>query len=356
MDLDHFKDVNDRYGHAGGDQVLVAFAGRLRAVARAGDLVVRLGGDEFAVRAEHDLSPEDAAVMARRLVLEAAAPFVVDTRGYDGRAPHRVLLSIGASVGIARADHSAKSLPVTALDVLLGQADHAMYRAKAHGRGRVAHFDPRQRPDTAATERERAMERRLRATLSEAALTLHYQPQVELPSGRVIGFEALARWDDPELGRVGPDEFVPLAERTGLIFDLGRWVLDTACAEAARWQGEAGGGAPTVSVNVSPLQLAQRGLVADVAKALTRSGLSAARLCIEITETAAITDLEETAGRLDELRSLGVRLALDDFGTGRSPTRGAGGRIGRGGVACGRARHRCRSGGRDHLALSVCRR
>jgi diguanylate cyclase (GGDEF)-like protein/PAS domain S-box-containing protein len=311
VDLDRFKDTNDHLGHAAGDDVLVEFAARLRTVARTGDLVVRLGGDEFAVLTQEPLSSAQSTALAERIVLTAAAPFVVTSRTGSG-GEH--LVSLGASVGVAGA---AGLTP----DALLHQADLAVHQAKSLGRGRVAHFGAELLEDADSSDAVRAqheMERRLRQAIESQGLQLHYQPVVSLPSAQVTGVEALARWEDAELGRVAPDQFIPLAERTGLIVDLGRWVLQTACREAAGWAAGPSGLLPTVAVNVSPVQLAQRGFIDDVTAALSDSGLTPDRLCLEITETAAITDLDATAARLSQVRDLGVRLALDDFGTGHS--------------------------------------
>ncbi|MCZ2819552.1 EAL domain-containing protein [Modestobacter sp. VKM Ac-2977] len=313
IDLDRFKDVNDHLGHAAGDDVLTEFAQRLRTVARSEDLVVRLSGDEFALLTTA-LTTAQSTALAERIVLTAAAPFVVLPRGAHRDAEQ--LASLGASVGVASC-----SMEVRSPDELLHRADLAMFRAKSLGRGRVAHFDTALLEDAETTDAVRArhrMERRLRLAIESRSLSLHYQPVVTLPSGQVTGVEALARWEDDELGRVAPDQFIPLAERTGLVVDLGRWVLQTACREAAGWPAGPSGVPPTVAVNVSPVQLAQRGFIDDVTRALADSGLAPDRLCLEITETAAITDLTATAARLSQVRDLGVRLALDDFGAGHS--------------------------------------
>jgi diguanylate cyclase (GGDEF)-like protein/PAS domain S-box-containing protein len=316
VDLDRFKDVNDDLGHAAGDDVLVEFARRLRSVARADDLVVRLGADEFAVLTGTPLSSAQSTAFAERVVTAASAPFVV--RGADGRQP----VSLGASVGVAGGPGvGTTEAPGRSPDGLLRRADLAVARAKALGRGRVAHYADDLLADAATTDAARArhrLERRLRAAIEHGRLELHYQPVVSLPSGQVSGVEALARWHDEELGHVPPDDFIPVAEQSGLIVDLGRWALGAACREAASWPTGPSGLAPSVAVNVSPVQLAQRGFVDDVTAALEASGLAPERLCLEITETAAITDLTATAARLDELCGLGVQLALDDFGAGHS--------------------------------------
>ncbi|QTE28153.1 EAL domain-containing protein [Pengzhenrongella sicca] len=319
IDLDRFKDINDLLGHSAGDQVLAQFAARLLSVSRAGDIVVRLGGDEFAILTAAPLTVAQSGAIAARLVLEAAAPFVVDVTDSTGTVQEHTV-TIGASVGVAHSDPARPSVLVTSLEVLLKQADIAMYRAKEHGRGRAAHYDPQMRAGLETTETttaRRRMERRLRAAIEHGTLTVHYQPVVALPSGRVTGVEALARWHDPALGNVPPDQFIPLAEDTGLILDLGEWVLRAACREAAR-PAEGVDTGLTVAVNVSPVQLTQPGFVAVVLGALRDTGLAPHRLCLEITETAAISDLEVTASRLRELRSHGVGIALDDFGTGHS--------------------------------------
>lgn len=318
VDLDRFKDVNDQHGHAGGDQVLIAFGERLRSVSRAHDVVARLGGDEFAVLSSGSMTAAQSRARAERVVLAAAAPFVVAGVDSEGAVSETEVL-IGASVGVAHSDRSVADTHVTSLEVLLKQADLAMFRAKRHGRGRVEHFDEELVPTVADADerkRRRHMERRLRAAIEQGLLTLQYQPVVTLPDGARVSVEALVRWQDAELGQVPPDQFIPLAERTGLIMDLGRWVLNEACAQTARWQSE--GSTLTVSVNISAIEIAQVGIVQQVSDALASSGLPAQRLCLEVTETAAIEDVAETAHRLRQLASLGVRIALDDFGTGHS--------------------------------------
>jgi diguanylate cyclase (GGDEF)-like protein/PAS domain S-box-containing protein len=319
VDLDRFKEVNDLHGHAAGDQVLIEFSRRLRSLVRPGDLVARLGGDEFAVLTGTAMTQHASSSLADRLVGQAATPFRVSVVSEAG-VPLETVVTIGASVGIAHTSRPYAAGEGATQDMLLKRADLAMYRAKAHGRGRFAHFEPGLlRPDSARTaQSRRVMERRLRSAIAAGALRLHYQPIVELPSGRITGAEALCRWQDAELGAVPPDEFITLAEQTGLILDLGRWVLHTACHEAARWPRTGGGCPPSVSVNMSAVQLAQPSIVEQVRAALDESGLEPGRLCLEITETAAIGDLVEVGERLRQLRELGIRLALDDFGTGHS--------------------------------------
>ncbi|GAB7191671.1 hypothetical protein NUM3379_23790 [Kineococcus sp. NUM-3379] len=321
LDLDGFRELNDTHGHAAGDEVLRHVARRLHEACRDADLVVRLGGDAFAVLVCQEMTTAESRALAQRLLEEVATPFTLSADG-TGAAPVR-LPGMGAGIGVAHTDGLPGPPEDGALEELLARADFAVYRAKGRGPGRVEHFDPVSDasgepgvPSLRALRAQRGAARRLRAAVREERLELHYQPLVELPSGRVVGAEALVRWDDPERGPVPPSEFVPLAERSGLVHELGRWVLHAACAEAAGWRGSAAGA--SVAVNVSAVQLAEPTLVHDVTAALERSGLQPHRLCLEVTETAAIADLEEAARRLGELRDLGVRLALDDFCTGHS--------------------------------------
>lgn len=318
LDLDRFKDINDQHGHAAGDQVLVQFGERLQAISRSDDVVARLGGDEFAVLSRGPMTAEQSQARADRIVLAAAAPFIVTTLGRHGDFVEQEVF-VGASVGLTHAGPTGADAHAPSLEVLLRQADLAMYRAKRHGRGRVEHFDRVLLPSDAEAEalmHQRGMERRLRTAIDQRLLTLHFQPVVTLPEAVAVGVEALVRWDDPELGSVAPEQFIPLAERTGLIHDLGSWVLHEACAQAAQWQ--TGAATPWVSVNVSPIEIAQSTIVEQVAQALTVSGLAPDRLRLEVTETAAIEDFVETAQRLEQLSALGVRICLDDFGTGHS--------------------------------------
>ncbi|MBT0770940.1 bifunctional diguanylate cyclase/phosphodiesterase [Kineosporia sp. J2-2] len=312
VDLDRFKDVNDGLGHAAGDQVLREFADRLRRLARAGDRVVRLGGDEFALLLSGVLTPGQAQAVADRIVHEAALPFAVTVDHGAGEAVDS-LVTIGASVGVAGVE-AVPQIGGPLLPELVSRADLAMVRSKAKGRGRVTQFDP----GLLARRARHHLERRLREAVREARLTLAYQPLAGVLSGRIVGAEALARWDDEELGPVSPVEFITVAEETGLIVDLGRWVLRTACFEAASWPSGGGGDRLKVSVNVSALQIAQPSFFREVLQALTDSGLPASCLCLELTETAVIGDMRSTAQLLREIRDLGVSIALDDFGTGFS--------------------------------------
>ena len=321
IDLDRFKEVNDRFGHEAGDQVLIEFGRRLRGVFDRDELVVRLGGDEFAVLICTAPDHDRVGALADIVVERASAAFTITVSDGLGLSSDQ-LVRIGASVGVAFNDGEFASpadlRPSGLGELILKRADLAMYQAKMSGRGGIGYFAPALVADRDATRAMRDLERRLRAAIGSNDLSLHYQPVVDLLSGRIIGTEALARWTDPELGSIPPDRFIAAAESSGAIIDLGRWVLDAACTEAVSWQVTPGAPGPTVAVNLSAVQLADPGIVADVTSALNRSGLDPQRLCLEITETAAIGDLTEAMGRLRALRELGVQLALDDFGTGHS--------------------------------------
>ena len=285
IDLDDFKQVNDSLGHAAGDELLKICGERLRHALRAEDTVARLGGDEFAI-----LAPgADEQILVERLFDVLAAPLVL-----EGKRLH-----LRASIGIASTETGEE---------LLRNADLAMYAAKATGSNRYAVFTADMHINAVARlDRREQLER----AIENEELVLHYQPIVDLDLGRVAGFEALVRWQHPERGLLGPGEFIPLAEETGLIVPLGRWVLREACRQATQWAG-----APYLSVNVAGAQLEQPGFLAEVESALSDGGLCPERLMLEVTESSLVDDLE--AERLQALRRLGVRLAIDDFGTGYS--------------------------------------
>ena len=286
LDLDDFKRVNDSLGHAAGDRLLEICGERLQGALRADDTVARLGGDEFAILAR-DVTDLDAFV--DRIFSVLAAPVML-----EGKRLH-----LRASIGLATTDAGPD---------LLRNADLAMYAAKGAGTNRCAVFTDDMHIN--AVERLDRREQLERA-IENAELVLHYQPIVDLDLGRTAGFEALVRWQHPTRGLLGPGEFIPLAEETGLIVPLGRWVLREAVRQAALWAG-----APYLSVNVAGAQLEQPGFVDEVALALSDGGLDAARLMLEVTESSLVGDLE--AERLQALRRLGIRLAIDDFGTGYS--------------------------------------
>ncbi len=295
VDLDHFKGVNDTLGHSIGDALLQAVALRLKSCAREVDVVARLGGDEFAVLQGALPLPEDAAVLASRIVNAIAEPF--DVQG------HHIL--IGASIGIAVAPADGRDA-----GTLMKNADLALYRAKGEGRGNYHFFEPGM---DAAIQERRAIEVGLRLALSHNELRLVYQPLLSLTENRVTGVEALLRWDHPERGTVSPQEFVPVAEETGLIVPIGEWALREACKAATEWPDNI-----TVAVNLSPIQFMNRNLVHHVTQALTESGLPPARLEIEVTESLLLSDSDLTIKILHQIRKLGVRISMDDFGTGYS--------------------------------------
>jgi diguanylate cyclase (GGDEF)-like protein/PAS domain S-box-containing protein len=300
VDLDDFKTVNDSLGHTAGDGLLVAVGERLRNGLRPTDTAARLGGDEFAILIEDVTDNGDVLGVATRLIAELQLPFPPADRE----------IVIGASVGIA-----FDSPGVTA-DELLRNADLAMYSAKRRGKGRYEIYESEMH---AAVVDRVALEADLRRGLARGELVVYYQPVISLATGRTSGVEALVRWQHPERGLLMPDAFISVAEETGLIRELGRQVLMTACADTRRWQRAHPDRWPmSVSVNVSPKQLQDDWLLGQVSQALDRAGLSAASLVLEITETALMEDTEATIGRLHALKALGLRLAVDDFGTGYS--------------------------------------
>jgi diguanylate cyclase (GGDEF)-like protein len=300
LDLDDFKTINDSLGHTCGDDLLGAFAGRLQSCLRPGDAAARLGGDEFAVLLEGLSGTSDAVTVAERIDAALLAPF--ELQGKE--------VSIGSSIGIALSTPGRG----TASD-LLRNADVAMYAAKNRGKNRYEIFQPSMH--VAAFERlelkedlQRAVERR--------ELVLHYQPIVRLDTGRITGLEALVRWNHPRRGLVTPADFIPLAEETGLIHPLGRWVLNEACRQTRLWQARYPRREPlTVNVNLSAKQLHSESLTDEIASALRRSGLLPRTLTLEITESVLL-DRDVAMRQLVELRKIGVRVAIDDFGTGYS--------------------------------------
>jgi len=300
LDLDRFKVVNDSLGHAVGDRILVAVAQRLQAAVRPGDTVARLGGDEFAILCAGINGAIDAVGVADGIAQAFAEPFVM------GDAEPWLSASVGIAIGTDRD-----------LDpnVLLRDADAVMYRAKERGRNRWEIFDESLREG--AVERLR-IETDLRRALAEDELVLHLQPLVSLVDGTVLGAEGLVRWEHPERGLMLPDEFIGVSEESGLVIPLGEQVLAQGCAQLARWAEQPENRSLTVSLNVSARQLVRADLVGAVKKALARSGSDPRRLCLEITETALMDDVDAAVRVLRTLRDLGVRLWIDDFGTGYS--------------------------------------
>ncbi|MEA2534862.1 MAG: hypothetical protein QOJ93_2673 [Actinomycetota bacterium] len=299
IDLDHFKVINDELGHDVGDQILATIAGRLRGVTRAHDTVARFAGDEFVMLCEDVDGDETARVIGERVLRAVSTPLTVE---------HGEVLTT-ASVGIAMAA-GAHDLP----EVLVEHADRAMYRAKSLGGGRHEVFSS-ERPAPAVRLGGIASE--LRRAVDEDELRLLYQPQVELGTGRIAGVEALVRWEHPERGVLLPADFIPAAERTGLIIELGRWVLAEAVEQAVRWGDRS---PPTISVNVATQQLAQGDFATDVASVLAMSGLPASSLRLEVTESAVL-DTIRLAPTWKALDSLGVRLHVDAFGSTSSSLR-----------------------------------
>jgi diguanylate cyclase (GGDEF)-like protein/PAS domain S-box-containing protein len=301
VDLDRFKVINDSLGHDAGDQLLREVAERLTACLREGDTLARLGGDEFTVLLPDISGPEVAVAVAERIIGHLKAPFELPG--------HSVV--VGASVGIATGVAS-RDRP----DALLRDADAAMYEAKARGRGRYALFHATMH--TRAVSRL-AIETELRRAIETGQLLLHYQPIILLGSGQMVGVEALLRWRRPDGTLVLPNEFVPVAEETGLIHPIGRWVLHEACDQLSRWRAELPQAAGlSMSVNVSARQLQDPSLVSDVTSALQHAALDPASLVLELTETVMAENLEAATETLQALRWMSVRLAMDDFGTGYS--------------------------------------
>jgi diguanylate cyclase (GGDEF)-like protein/PAS domain S-box-containing protein len=299
-DLDQFKLVNDSLGHEAGDELLRTVAPRITQALRAEDTVARFGGDEFGVLVEEVITERDATRVAERISGALARPFVL--RGRE----HYVTATIGIAIGEGG----------EAPQALIRDADAAMYRAKERGRGRYEIFDEAMRARVTAylqTENE------LRRAIDRNEMCLYYQPVVSLDAGRIIGLEALLRWQHPERGLIPPGEFIPVAEESGLIVSLGSWVLSEAARQAASWHAEAPDSAPIgVSVNLSARQVGDPGVGELVRNVLRASGVEPASLSLEITESALMEDSDTTLATLSEVKSLGVGLVLDDFGTGFS--------------------------------------
>jgi diguanylate cyclase (GGDEF)-like protein len=300
LDVDDFKTINDTAGHGAGDKLLIVIAGRLRDVVRAPDTVARLGGDEFAIVLETEDGFEDMVDVAQRLLEAVHAPLT-----FEGRR-----LSVTASIGVALRTSSA-----IGESELLRNADIAMYAAKRGGKGRFAIFEP-------GMHRAVLENAELANDLSNAIncdeLRLAYQPIFELDGDTIAGFEALVRWDHPRLGLLPPARFIPVAEETGLIVPIGRWVLEAACMQVKAWDRFPFGSERYVTVNVAAVQLAEPAFIDHVVGALRRAQLAPERLILEITESAIVVDNAEILDQLLQLKGLGLQLALDDFGTGYS--------------------------------------
>jgi diguanylate cyclase (GGDEF)-like protein len=297
LDLDDFQRINKSFGHTAGDVVLRQIAERLTSVLRPTDTVARLSGDEFGFMWHRVDSAAMATSLGARLVEAMAAPFLVG----------KTLVTVSASIGVST------TATIHTGEGLVQAADTAMYDAKQHSRGRVRMFSAELRR---GVEQRMSIEVDLRAALARNEFVLHYQPVIELGTGTPVGVEALVRWQHPNLGLVGPVDFIPVAEASGLIAPLGAWVLDQACGDAASFSGAAEG--LTIAVNLSARQLTQPDVVTHVRNALAHSGLSPLRLLLELTETAVMEDEDVAWTTLNALSDLGIRIAIDDFGTGYS--------------------------------------
>lgn len=307
LDLDRFKAINDSLGHTAGDRLLIAVANRLQhclrpedTVARFGSTISRLGGDEFTILLEGITDASDAVRIADRIIEELRQPFTL--------GEHEVVIT--TSVGIAL-NASGQDLPAN----LLRDADVAMYRAKQRGRARYEVFDTSM---NAAALRRLELETELRRAIERREFVLYYQPQVALTTGKIVGLEALVYWEHPKRGLVEPEAFIPLAEETGLILPLGRWIVETACRQAVHWAGRRGDAPLAMSVNLSTHQFQHPDLVEEVAGTLSQTGLAPESLNLEITETVMMEDAAVTSKTLHQLKALGVQLSLDDFGAGYS--------------------------------------
>ena len=295
LDLDRFKYVNDTLGHQTGDLLLVEVARRIQEALRSTDMVARFGGDEFVVMQTPASQPHEAGALAEELIAAISRPYTIGS--------HQVL--IGASVGVAMAPQDGKTA-----EELLQHSDVALYKAKAEGKGRFRFFTPEM---NSLMQSRRIMELDLRAAIEKRQLDVHFQPLMDVSTGRITACEALLRWTHPVRGPISPADFIPLAEETGLIIAIGEHVLRTACQEAAAWANGL-----LVAVNLSSVQFRAGNLPSLVASVLKETGLEAKRLELEITESILIEDKEHVMRMLRDIRALGVRIALDDFGTGYS--------------------------------------
>jgi len=295
LDLDQFKHINDTMGHGSGDKLLQIVAERLRPLIREADTVARMGGDEFAILQLGITSTADAEALAQRIIDALSRTFDIEDSS----------VQIGTSIGIAFGPQDGETA-----DLLVRNADLALYQAKGDGRGAYRLYEPDMNERQQA---RRVMEYELRAALENNQFELYFQPLVSLASNEISGFEALVRWIHPERGIIAPDTFISIAEECGLITQIGAWTLRQACKAAAQWPEEL-----KVAVNISPVQLRETGLTQQVVRALAASGLAPGRLELELTETSCLNDDTTMLGVLHQIRNLGVRVATDDFGIGYS--------------------------------------
>jgi len=295
IDLNAFKAVNDSYGHETGDKLLNQVGIRLREIVGEETPLARLGGDEFAAIIRHSDQPENAMQMANRIAQRFSESFIVDGKQ----------LTVGASCGVARASHFSNNI-----DGLLKAADLAMYHAKNTGSGGAVLFESRMLQEQ---ENRRHLETDLRAAIQHCQFEVFYQPLVDMKTRKIVSFEALLRWPHPTRGMISPEVFIPLAEETGLINQLGAWALRQACKEASNWPGHI-----RIAVNLSPIQFKSPSLLPTLVNVLAASGISPSRLELEVTESALLGAETNNVKILDSIRQLGVRVSMDDFGTGYS--------------------------------------
>ena len=301
MDLDGFKTINDSLGHEAGDRLLVAVARRINDQLRSEDVLARFGGDEFAVLLENVEDPSEAIRVAQRIAEGLREPFTI--------SDHRV--SVSASVGITLGSAHANDAP----EGMLRGADDAMYRAKEQGSGRFAVFDPAMQ---ARAQERLKLESALRQAVEQGEFVLHYQPIVSLGDGRIVGFEALLRWQHPKKGLLHPESFLRLAEETDLIVPIDKWVLEETCRQAKLWEADYPCGSLMAMVNLSARQLEGGGLTRTIEELLRRVALEVHTLSLDITEGVLIKASEDNVQTLEDLKKMGIRLDLDDFGTGFS--------------------------------------
>jgi diguanylate cyclase (GGDEF)-like protein len=295
LDLDNFKSVNDTLGHPVGDQLLKVIARRLEACVDAHDMIARLGGDEFAILRSDVADAAEASKLAEKILAAVSEPITIDG--------HNIMAS--TSIGIAMAPSDGDSA-----NELIKKADLALYSSKDGGRNRFSFFEAGM--DLAARER-REIEMDIRSALGKDELSLHYQPLIDIETGATVGYEALMRWQHPERGAIMPDDFIPIAEETGLIVQLGEWVIREAIAEVARWPEHL-----SVSINLSPGQMRSAGLISTIVNALAANNVTPERVELEITETVLMQDSDVNLAILHRFRDIGLRVSLDDFGTGYS--------------------------------------